>query len=61
MEIDKQEVDAEFYGAFYQTERMIMTKCYDIFKFLCACSCFFQKKEVLYPIEECRKTGTIII
>ena len=44
MEIDKQEVKVEFYGGFYQTERMIMSKFYETFKYICLCRYFFKEK-----------------
>lgn len=44
MEIDKPEVDIYFYGSFYQTERMIMTRCYETFKYIFVCNCFFKNK-----------------
>ena len=59
MEIDNSEVQVEFYGAFYQTERMLMSKFYENFKYIFYCRCFFKEKDVLYPVEDCRKSGTI--
>ena len=52
MEIDKPEVD--IYVGFYQTERMIMTRCYEIFTYIFVCNCFLKKKNDLSSVEECR-------
>ena len=61
MEIDNSSVHVEFYGAFYQTERMLMASFFEICKYIFFCRCFSKENDVLYPVEDCRKSGNIII
>jgi len=43
MDIDNTEDGFEFYGGFYQTERMIATNFYETFKYIFFCNCFTNK------------------
>lgn len=61
MEIDNSNVHVEFYGAFYQTERMLMASFFEICKYIFCCRCFSKKNDVLNSVEDCRKSGTIIL
>ena len=61
MEIDNSSVHVEFYGAFYQTERMLMASFFEICKYIFCCRCYSKKNDVLNPVEDCRKSGTIIL